>query len=102
MTLFNSYYPPQDHNFHEGERLTSFYRNYETVTDCVCEDVGSDPWGRNFADISKLCVPSLIILLHQMHQSILSLQEQVEYLKDPERYEYYTDDQIEKFNKQDN
>jgi len=81
MTLFNSYYPPKDHNYNKGDRLTSFYRNYETVTDCVYEDfrIDEDP---------ELCVPSLVILLHQMHQSILSLQEQVEYLKDPERYEY--------------
>ena len=81
MTLFNSYYPLEDHNYDEEDRLTSLYRNYKTVTDCVCEDIPrlSDP---------ELCVPSLIILLHQMHQEILSLKEQVEYLKDPESYEY--------------
>ena len=73
MALFNNYYPPQDHNYSDWERLRVFYPNYETVTDCVCEDfqIDQDP---------ELCVPSLIILLHQMHQEILSLREEVDKL----------------------
>lgn len=84
MTLFNSYYPPQDHNYDDEDRLKSLYQNYKTVTDCVCEDM-------KHMFNSEFCLPSLIILLHQMHQEISSLKEQVEYLKDPERYEYAFD-----------
>jgi hypothetical protein len=79
MTLFNSYYPPAEYDFRHDDRLTSFYRNYEVIADCVCDDTlqayvsrGEDP---------ELCVPSLVILLHQMHQEILSLREEVDQLK---------------------
>lgn len=81
MTLFNSYYPPEEHNYNVSDGLTDFYRNNKDIADCVCEDVEFDISKGN--DI-QVCVPSLVILLNQMHREILSLKEQVEYLKSPD------------------